>query len=139
MPLRVKAVHAFGELPEAPALAAANKRIGNILKKENRLGDAGVRTLEPQEITVDLLSAGAERDLYDTLQSIAPICAAHWGRQDYAQALVALAALKTPTDTFFDQVMVNDPNEQLRNNRLALLQNLHLEMNRVADLARLAA
>lgn len=139
VPLRVKAVHAFGELPEAPALAAANKRIGNILKKENRLGDAGVRTLEPQEITVDLLSAGAERDLYDTLQSIAPICAAHWGRQDYAQALVALAALKTPTDTFFDQVMVNDPNEQLRNNRLALLQNLHLEMNRVADLARLAA
>jgi glycyl-tRNA synthetase beta chain len=139
VPLRVKAVHAFGELPEAPALAAANKRIGNILKKENRLGDAGVRTLEPQDITVDLLSAGAERDLYDTLQSIAPICAAHWGRQDYAQALVALAALKTPTDTFFDQVMVNDPNEQLRNNRLALLQNLHLEMNRVADLARLAA
>ena len=139
VPLRVKAVHAFGELPEAPALAAANQRIGNILKKENRLGDAGVRTLEPQEITVDLLSAGAERDLYDTLQSIAPICAAHWGRQDYAQALVALAALKTPTDTFFDQVMVNDPNEQLRNNRLALLQNLHLEMNRVADLARLAA
>ena len=139
VPLRVKAVHAFGELPEAPALAAANKRIGNILKKENRLSDSGVRATKPQELEVHLLSTGAERDLYDTLQSIAPICAAHWGRQDYAQALVALAALKTPTDTFFDQVMVNDPDEQLRNNRLALLQNLHLEMNRVADLARLAA
>ncbi len=139
IPLRIKAVHEFGTLPEAPALAAANKRISNILKKEDRLNERGslkdvVLTIQPE-----LLTQGPEEDLYQTLLKISPIAKAHWQANDYSEALVALAGFKAATDAFFDQVMVNDPNELLRNNRLALLCGLHLEMNRVADLSRLAS
>ncbi len=133
VPLRVKAVHEFGLLSEAPALAAANKRIGNILKKENI--DTSIEgTLK---INTSLLHESAEIDLYQTLVRIVPIAKAKWEEKQFGAALVALAALKGPTDAFFNKVMVNDPNEELRKNRLALLSTLHFEMNRVADLARL--
>jgi len=139
IPLRIKAVHEFGTLPEAPALAAANKRIGNILKKENRLNETGVLKANSSGIKVELLTKGAEEDLYHTLLKIGPVARDYWQANDYSKALVALAGFKSNTDAFFDQVMVNDPNEELRNNRLALLCGLHLEMNRVADLSRLAS
>ena len=141
VPRRIKAVHEFAALPEAPALAAANKRIGNILKKENRLVEDSSSQPEVDKVLVDinLLTPGAERELFNTLQLITPVALAHWQSRNYGEALVALAGLKTATDTFFDQVMVNDPNEELRNNRLSLLFSLHQEMNRVAELARLAA
>jgi len=142
VPLRVKAVHVFSELPEAPALAAANKRIGNILKKENRLNDKSGATSEvkhaTQNVNVQLLTSDPEIELYRVLNEITPKAQTHWAGHDYAKALVCLAGLKDATDVFFDKVMVNDPDEQLRNNRLALLENLHIEMNRVADLAKLA-
>lgn len=140
VPRRVKAVHTFSALPEAPALAAANKRIGNILKKENRLEAVGSSTpnLGKQVVDASLLTVGAEKDLYSTLYELAPLVLNYWQEHDYDKALVALAALKAPTDAFFDKVMVNDPDERLRSNRLALLSSLHLEMNRVAELARLA-
>jgi glycyl-tRNA synthetase beta chain len=136
VPLRVKAVNTFSALSEAPALAAANKRIGNILKKEGRLGDA--LTLKQSTVDEALLSSEAEQTLFKTLNEIAPTALANWHKQDYAQALVVLAGLKAPTDAFFEEVMVNDPDERLRENRLALLSSLHREMNRVAELARLA-
>jgi len=134
VPLRVKAVHEFGLLTEAPALAAANKRIGNILKKEN----IDTSLAGSLKINTSLFTQPAENDLYQTLERIVPIAKAKWNDKQYSAALVELAALKGPTDAFFDTVMVNDPNEELRKNRLALLSTLHLEMNRVADLARLA-
>jgi glycyl-tRNA synthetase beta chain len=77
--------------------------------------------------------------LFEALQSVAPQADAAFEGGDYTASLQALAALKTPVDAFFDQVMVNAEDAALRNNRLALLQRLHGAMNRVADLSRLAA
>ena len=134
IPLRVKAVHDFGTLPEAPALAAANKRIGNILKKEN----ISIEFEKANKVNVSLLNLPAEKVLYQTLEQVAPLANTKLHQKEFSSALVELAALKGPTDIFFDEVMVNDPVEELRQNRLALLSALHLEMNRVGDLSKLA-
>jgi glycyl-tRNA synthetase beta chain len=132
IPLRVAAVHEFSSLAEAPALAAANKRIGNILKKEE-VSTEGALSVKPEHFALP-----QEQALFDALQALAHKARAKLDHMQFAAALVELAALKAPVDAFFDHVMVNDPNEQLRQNRLALLGSLHTEMNRVADLARLA-
>ena len=131
VPLRLAAVRAFASLPEAPALAAANKRVGNILKKSE--GSA------PGAVNSSLLNEPAEAALHAALSAAAPLADAAFERGDYTASLQALAALKTPVDQFFDNVMVNADDPALRNNRLALLASLHAAMNRVADLSRLAS
>lgn len=128
---RLAAVRAFAALPEAASLAAANKRIGNILKK--------VET--PVEAKVDeaLLQEAAEQHLATALRNVQPLADGLFHRAEYAASLRELAALKGPVDAFFDGVMVNAEDPALRANRLGLLKTLHEAMNRVADLARLAA
>ena len=130
IPRRLSAVRAFAALPEAPALAAANKRIGNILKKAER-ADA--------HVSEALLQEDAEKALYAAMQKIAPQALAQFEAGDYTASLQTLAALRAPVDAFFDGVMVNAEQTDLRLNRLGLLATLHLAMNRVADLSRLAA
>lgn len=128
---RLAAVHQFVTLAEAPALAAANKRVGNILKKAD--GEVGERA-DPARFVED-----AEKALFAALGEIAPQADAAFEAGDYTASLQKLAALKAPVDAFFDTVMVNADDPGLRANRLALLSQLHRTMNRVADLSRLAA
>ncbi|MEN9419980.1 MAG: glycyl-tRNA synthetase subunit beta [Pseudomonadota bacterium] len=132
LPARLAAVRAFASLPEAPALAAANKRVGNILRKSEDSADveAGVeasRLVEP-----------AEQALWAALVETTPRAEAARAAGDLTASLQMLAALKAPVDAFFDGVMVNAEDAALRRNRLALLRALHAAMNQVADLARLA-
>jgi glycyl-tRNA synthetase beta chain len=127
---RLDAVRAFAALPEAPALAAANKRIGNILKKADK-ADAHVSPV--------LLREEAEKALYAMTREIAPRAGSQFEAGDYTGSLRTLAALRGPVDAFFDDVMVNAEETDLRLNRLGLLSILHQAMNRVADLSRLAA
>ncbi len=134
VPRRLLAVRAFASLPEAPALAAANKRVGNILKKS----EATDGTATAAEVDPALLVEPAEVALAAALQAVAPRADAAFERGDYAASLQALAVLKKPVDAFFDGVMVNAEDPALRRNRLALLGSLHAAMNRVADLSRLA-
>jgi len=129
VPKRLAAVRTFAALPEAPALAAANKRIGNILKKTDAV-DAHVSEV--------LLAEPAEIALYAAMTDIAPKADAQFEAGDYTASLQTLAALRAPVDAFFDGVMVNAEQPKLRHNRLGLLAKLHNAMNRVADLSRLA-
>jgi glycyl-tRNA synthetase beta chain len=131
VPRRLEAVRAFAALPEAAALAAANKRIANILKK----------SAEPVEAKVDaaLLAEPAEGALWTALADVKPDADALFERGEYTASLQALAALRTPVDAFFDGVMVNADDLAVRANRLGLLATLHGVMNRVADLSRLSA
>ena len=130
-PGRLAAVRAFAALPEAAALAAANKRVGNILRK----ADAGFA----KEVDVALLHEPAEAALHAAVTAVRPAADAAFERGDYAASLQALAALKAPVDAFFDAVMVNADDARLRANRLGLLASLHAAMNRVADLSKLSA
>ena len=131
MRLLAAAVRAFAALPEAAALAAANKRIGNILKKAEGTVEA--------RIDAALLAEPAEQQLAAALAQVQPGADALFAQGEYAASLQALAALKAPVDAFFDDVMVNAEDPALRANRLGLLATLHGAMNRVAELARLAA
>ena len=131
VPRRLAAVRAFAGLPEAASLAAANKRIGNILKKAEGEVEAKVNTA--------LLQEAAEQALFEALGTVQPEADRLFVQGDLAGSLKALAALKAPVDAFFDDVMVNAEDAQLRANRLGLLKTLHEAMNRVADLSRLAA
>jgi glycyl-tRNA synthetase beta chain len=130
IPKRLAAIRAFAALPQAPALAAANKRIGNILKKAQEV-DPHVSEL--------LLQEPAEVALYAAMQRIAPQADAQFESGDYAGSLQTLAALREPVDAFFEGVMVNAEALDLRLNRQGLLRCLHDAMNRVADLSRLAS
>ncbi len=130
VPKRLAAVRAFAALPEAPALAAANKRIGNILKK--------APPVDPHVSEV-LLQEAAEMALYGAMKSALPQADALFEAGDYTASLQSLAALRAPVDAFFDGVMVNAEQLDLRLNRQGLLQTLHNAMNRVADLSKLAA
>jgi glycyl-tRNA synthetase beta chain len=131
VPKRLLAVRAFAALPESAALAAANKRIGNILKK----ADADV---DPHVSPVLLVEA-AEKNLHAAMQTVLPIAQARWEAGDYTASLQSLAELRTPVDSFFEDVMVNAEEIDLRLNRLGLLKSLHIAMNRVADLSKLAS
>ena len=130
IPKRLAAVRVFAALPEAPALAAANKRISNILKKTDGV-DAHVSEL--------LLQEPAEKALYAAMQQVTPQASAQFEAGNYAASLQTLAALRAPVDAFFETVMVNAEQTDLRLNRLGLLATLHAAMNRVADLSKLAA
>ena len=131
IPKRLAAVRAFAALPEAASLAAANKRVGNILKK------VGVPVTA--KIDAALLREAAEAALDAALAEVKPKADAAFERGDYAASLQSLAALRGPVDAFFDGVMVNVEDVALRTNRLGLLATLHAAMNRVADLSRLSA
>ena len=131
IPKRLEAVRAFSSLDEAPALAAANKRVGNILKKIEGNVDA--------KINDALLQEPSEKALASTLAKIKPEADALFESGDYTNSLKALAALKAPVDDFFDNVMVNADDPALKANRQGLLATLHQAMNRVADLSKLAA
>ena len=126
----LSAVRTFAALPESPALAAANKRIGNILKKAGEV-DAHVNPA--------LLQEDAEKSLYAVMQRLLPESESQFNAGDYTASLQTLAALRAPVDAFFDDVMVNAEAKDLRLNRQGLLKSLHVAMNRVADLSRLAA
>ncbi len=128
---RLGAVRAFAALPEAPSLAAANKRVSNILKKSSREAATFV--------DASLLVEPAERALHGALLDVEGTANTAFDTRDYTGSLKALAALRKPVDDFFDAVMVNADDAALRANRLGLLAKLHEAMNRVADLSRLAA
>ena len=130
VPKLLAAVRAFAALPESPALAAANKRIGNILKKADEV-DAHVNPA--------LLKENAEQALYEVMQRLLPESEALFKAGDYTGSLQTLAALRSPVDAFFDDVMVNAQEMDVRLNRQGLLKCLHEAMNRVADLSRLAS
>ena len=132
VPKRLAAVRAFAALPEAAALAAANKRITNILKKAQ---EAAVVDPHVSEI---LLKEPAEIALFAAMNEVAPKAKAQFEAGDYTASLQTLAALRAPVDAFFDGVMVNAEELDLRLNRQGLLKSLHEAMNRVADLSKLA-
>lgn len=131
IPQRLTAVRTFAELAEAPALAAANKRVSNILKK--------VEGEIQAQVNISLLQEPAEIELNNALLSVKPEADKQFETGDYTNSLKALAALKAPVDDFFDNVMVNAEDAALKANRLGLLATLHQTMNRVADLSKLAS
>lgn len=130
VPSRVRAVVEFGALPEAAALAAANKRIGNILKKVEE---------PPVGLDAALLTEPAEKALAGVVEKVRPDVAARFAASDYSGSLKLLAQARGPVDAFFNDVMVMADDARVRGNRLALLRQLHGLMNQVADLSRLAA
>ncbi len=127
---RLEAVREFGRLPEAAALAAANKRIQNILKKT----DAPSGSADPA-----LMQESAERDLLAAVNQLAPRVTALLLNEDYTGALTQLAGARQAVDSFFDGVMVMVDEPLMRNNRLALLKSLGDLMNQVADISKLAS
>jgi len=130
VPARLAAVRDFLALPDALALAAANKRIGNILKK----AEAGEALARPDPA---LLVEDAEKALYARVEAIAPVVAAHVAAQRYADALKVLATVRAEVDHFFDKVMVNVDDLAVRANRLGLLKALFDQLNAVADISKL--
>jgi glycyl-tRNA synthetase beta chain len=127
---RLNAVKAFAALPEAESLAAANKRITNILKKTDAVA---------QSVQHSLLRESAEQGLHTAMAELKPKVDAAFAQGDFTGTLKALAHLRNDVDAFFNDVMVMAEDEQLRNNRIALLSQLHDMMNRVADISKLAA
>jgi glycyl-tRNA synthetase beta chain len=127
---RLKAVQAFRALPEAEALASANKRIRNILRKT---------TVSQASVDPALLSERAEKDLYEATSRLMPRVRALVEDEDYAEALRVLAGVRKEVDTFFDEVMVMTDEPLTRDNRLALLAQLEALMNQVADISKLGA
>ena len=130
VPKRLEAVRAFLQLPEATPLAAANKRVGNILRTASAISQSN--------IDEKLLVEPAERALALALNEIAPRAEAAFAQGDFTASLKALAALKAPIDAFFEEVMVNADDLALRANRIALLRQMHAAMNQVARLESLA-
>jgi len=129
VPSRVLAVREFKQLPEAEALASANKRIGNILRKSG--GDAA------PAVDRSLFADGAEHDLFAAVQKLLPVVHAHVARGEYTEALCVLASARTSVDRFFDEVLVMAEDPAVRANRLALLRGLAEAMNQVADISKL--
>lgn len=131
IPKRLAAVRVFSSLPEAASLAAANKRVSNILKKvEHEISD---------RVNSNQLCEEAEKALHEALLDLTDKVDQAFNEKDYVVTLQILAELKTVIDAFFDHVMVNVEDEDLRANRFALLKQLQQIMNRVADISRLAS
>jgi glycyl-tRNA synthetase beta chain len=126
---QLEAVRAFSALPEAESLAAANKRIGNILKQAERV---------PPGFDAELMLLPEEKTLAAAFRSLQPDLDSAFRALDYTTALRRLASLKDPVDAFFDKVMVMDKDPRVRANRIGFLGRLHGTMNRVADLSKLA-
>jgi glycyl-tRNA synthetase beta chain len=132
VPQQLEAVKAFQALPEAESLAAANKRVANILRQAEAKGESFVRAEQK------VLKEPAERALFEALDVASTNANRCFERGDYAGYLKTFAVLKKPVDAFFDSVMVMDKEDALRRNRLALLRELRDAMNRVADISKLA-
>jgi glycyl-tRNA synthetase beta chain len=126
---RIRAVNEFVKLPEAESLAAANKRINNILKKNQPDADRAVDT--------SLFEGATETTLYDELQKLESVTAPLFDAGDYSAALQALAQVRTPVDNYFDEVMVMADDEAVRNNRLSMLGNMRSLFSHVADIGLL--
>ena len=133
IPRQLAAVRTFAALPEAASLAAANKRVANILKQAGAKGES-FNKAQARE-----LKEPAERNLFDALKQASEKATPLFQAGDYTGYLKAFAVLKSPVDAFFESVMVMVDDQELRKNRLALLQDLRDEMNRVADISKLAA
>jgi glycyl-tRNA synthetase beta chain len=129
VPKQLQAVRAFAALPEAESLAAANKRIGNILKQADGGG---------AKFDAALLALPEEKALASAFQRLQPEVEGAFQSRNYTAGLKALAALKAPVDAFFDKVMVMDKDPRVRANRIGFLGTLHGTMNRIADLSKLA-
>lgn len=129
VPSQLEAVRAFSSLPEAESLAAANKRIGNILKQAGAV---------PDGYSTSVMTQPEEKSLASAYELAKGRVEGAFARGDYTAGLKALASLKTPVDAFFDKVMVMDKDPRVRANRIGFLGTLHGTMNRVADLAKLA-
>jgi len=129
IPARVLAAEAFAQSPDAASLAAANKRIGNLLKK--------VEGTSPS-VNPSLLSEPAEQALAQSIAAVQPVAQKQFDSGDYKAALATLAQTRTAVDTFFNDIMVMAEDQAVRLNRLALLAQLHRLMNQVADISRLA-
>ncbi len=127
---RLKAIAEFAKLPEATALAAANKRIGNILKKS--------ASEAADKVSEALFQEQAEKDLWQAIQAVEQSNAAKLQARDYVGVLQALAGLRAPVDAFFDSVMVNADDATVRANRLALLRTIAGQFNAVGDISMLA-
>lgn len=127
---RLAAIAEFAKLPQATALAAANKRIGNILKKSAGEAAASVDPL--------LLQETAERGLWAALTQAEASVAPKLAARDYVGVLQSLAGLREPVDAFFDGVMVNADDPKVRGNRLAMLRKLAVQFNAVGDISVLA-
>jgi glycyl-tRNA synthetase beta chain len=131
---RLRAVAEFGRRAEAMSLAAANKRVGNILRKQAE--EAGApsigRIVDPARFETD-----AERELADALASAQHDSAAALDAGDYAAVLARLSHLQAPVDAFFDSVLVNADDPAVRANRLALLNQLKTQFGAIADIALL--
>ena len=130
VPARMEAVRAFAAMPQAEALAAANKRIGNILKKAPKA--------DSSQFSAAKMTLAAEKNLHLSMAQNVTQADDFYAQKNYTDSLKTLAALRDPVDAFFNDVMVNDPDKDIRRNRLGLLSQLHDSMNRVADLSRLA-
>jgi glycyl-tRNA synthetase beta chain len=131
VPQRLAAVQAFSQLPESASLAAANKRVSNILKK----------VTEPLtgEVQTALLQVPAETNLAQAVAALEPKLQADLAAQRYSEYLASLATLASPVDAFFTEVMVNAEDPALRLNRLNILSRLHRALGQVADLSALAS
>jgi len=133
VPRQLAAIRDFMKLPEAESLAAANKRVANILRQAAAKGESFDKA-DPGALTEP-----AEIDLSKALASASAKARALLDQGDYSGYLAAFATLKQPVDTFFDQVMVMVDDALVRRNRLALLSDLRTAMNRIADISKLAA
>ena len=129
VPRQLEAVRAFAGLPEAESLAAANKRIANILKQAGRV---------QAEYDTALLVLPEEKALASAFKALQAPVEKAYGSLEYTAALKSLAALRAPVDAFFDKVMVMDKDARVRDNRIGFLGMLHATMNRIADLSKLA-
>jgi glycyl-tRNA synthetase beta chain len=129
VPKQLEAVRAFSALAEAESLAAANKRIGNILKQADAV---------PGGYSVELMTQPEEKSLASSFVRMKGNVEGLFEKGDYTGALKALASLRAPVDAFFDKVMVMDKDPRVRANRIGFLGTLHGTMNRVADLSKLA-
>ena len=130
VPRQLEAVRAFAQLPEAPSLAAANKRIANILRQAGEV---------PAGFDPGLFSQPEEQQLAGAFAALQPEFERAYKAGEYTAALQSLAALKSPVDAFFDKVLVMDKDERVKANRIGFLGRLHATMNRIADLSKLAA
>jgi len=133
IPKQLEAVRAFSALPEAASLAAANKRIANILRQAETQGESFA------DADVSALKEPAEISLFEALQTASRSAKPLFDSGDFAGYLKAFASLKSPVDSFFDAVMVMTEDKKLRENRLALLTDMRKAMNRFSDISKLAA
>jgi glycyl-tRNA synthetase beta chain len=131
--MRIEAVKAFRSLPEADALAAANKRVLNILRKSE-----GTETVS-DAVLAQMLQLPEEKKLHQSLTAVTSVVNEKFAAHDFTGTLTALAAVRSDVDAFFEKVLVNADDPKLRAARLGLLSRLGIVMNKVADISKLSS